>query len=366
MDNKIRCEWLDDSKIYIDYHDNEWGRPMHDDRMLFEMLSLEAFQAGLSWITILKKREAFRIAFDNFNPKVVSIYNEKKIEELLQNEKIVRHRGKIVATINNANRFLEIQNKYGSFDKFIWSYVDNTPIIGRYDNISKLPATTPLSDKISKDLKKLGFKFVGSTTIYSFLQATGIVNDHTKDCFLYENSKEEIIYKKLKVEDCKEVILKSYIMYQETKKAWCLEDGEWIIKDVHFIDDWDESKKTQIIENFKWCIEKKGVVNVAIKNSEIIGFTTLWSDLIGKNGNYRNLDMMHISKPYRNMGIGEKLFKLTCEDAKMMGATKLYIGSHPCVKSQAFYKKMGCVKALEIIKFIYESEPLDCQLEYKL
>lgn len=185
MDNKSRCGWLDGSDIYTAYHDNEWGKPVHDDNKLFEMLTLETFQAGLMWITILKKREDFRIAFDRFDPQKVANYGEQKIEELVQNEKIIRHRGKIAAAINNAKLFLEIQGQYGSFDKFIWNYVDNTPIQGHYATLDELPATTEISDRLSKDLKKMGFKFLGSTTVYAFMQASGIVNDHMNDCFLH-------------------------------------------------------------------------------------------------------------------------------------------------------------------------------------
>ncbi len=185
MDNKTRCSWLDGSQIYQDYHDNEWGKPVHEDRKLFEMLTLESFQAGLTWITILKKREAFRIAFDGFDPNIIATYNDDKINELLLNEGIIRHRGKIVAAINNAKLFLEIQNRYGSFDKFIWDYVDNTPIISNYATNEEFPSTTEISDKLSKDLKKMGFKFLGSTTVYAFMQATGMVNDHMKSCYLH-------------------------------------------------------------------------------------------------------------------------------------------------------------------------------------
>lgn len=189
MENKTRCSWAGDTPIYIDYHDNEWGRPVHDDAKLFEMLILESMQAGLSWITILKKREAFREAFDGFDPEKVAHYGDDKIEELMSNEKIIRNRRKISAAVNNANLFLKIQEEYGSFDKFIWSYVDGTPVTGHWDNIEDLPANTALSDRISKDLKKMGFKFLGTTIVYSFLQATGIVNDHIKDCFVYEEVK---------------------------------------------------------------------------------------------------------------------------------------------------------------------------------
>jgi len=159
---------------------------MHDDQRLFEMLILEGAQAGLSWITILKKREAYRIAFDGFDPNIVALYDDAKIEELMLNEGIVRNRLKINAAILNAKLFLEVQKEYGSFDKFIWQYVDNEPIVGHFEKIEDVPATTPISDRISKDLKKMGFKFVGSTIIYAFMQATGMVNDHFVDCFVYK------------------------------------------------------------------------------------------------------------------------------------------------------------------------------------
>ena len=180
-----------DTPIYIDYHDNEWGRPVHDDRKLFEMLILEGAQAGLAWITVLKKREAYRKAFDGFDPAKVSLYGDTKIEELMANEGIIRNRLKINAAITNAKLFLEVVEKHGSFDKFIWSYVDYEPIVGHWERIEDLPATTPLSDKINKDLKKMGFKFVGSTIIYSFMQAVGMMNDHVKDCFVYGEMKKE-------------------------------------------------------------------------------------------------------------------------------------------------------------------------------
>jgi len=183
--NIVRCSWAGDLPIYQDYHDNEWGRPVHDDRKLFEMLILEGAQAGLSWITVLKKREAYRKAFDGFDPNIVAVYDEIKVDELMQNEGIIRNRLKIKAAITNAKLFLEVQQKHGSFDKFIWSYVDNKPIVGHFTCIEEIPATTEISDKLSKDLKKLGFKFVGSTIIYAFMQATGMVNDHFTDCFVY-------------------------------------------------------------------------------------------------------------------------------------------------------------------------------------
>lgn len=182
MEQAHRCEWAGDDPVYIAYHDHEWGRPVHDDNKLFEMLILEGMQAGLSWITILRKREAFRAAFDGFQPEKVALYDEEKIEKLMGDKGIIRNRRKIEAAIQNAKIFLEIQKNYGSFDKFIWEYVDHKPIIGNPKSAADLPANTPLSDRISRDLKKLGFKFVGSTIIYSFMQAVGMVNDHVVDC----------------------------------------------------------------------------------------------------------------------------------------------------------------------------------------
>ena len=187
----IRCAWCGTEQIYIDYHDKEWGIPLHDDRRLFEMLILEGMQAGLSWITVLKKRGAFREAFDNFDVKKVSKYTEEKIEELMQNEKIIRNRRKITAAIANAKAFIEIQKEFGSFDKFIWSYVDNKPIVNHYKKLEEMPANTPLSDKISKDLKKRGFNFVGTTIIYSFMQAVGMVDDHIMVCFCHSDNRKK-------------------------------------------------------------------------------------------------------------------------------------------------------------------------------
>ncbi len=186
MCEKTRCSWVGELTIYIDYHDNEWGRPIHNDNKLFEMLIIEGMQAGLSWITVLKKREAFRKALDGFDPCKVALYDEGKIQELLGNEGIIRNRLKVNAAVTNANAFLEVQKKYGSFEKFIWAYVDHTPIRNHWNEMDEIPATTPISNQISKDLKKMGFKFVGSTIIYAFMQATGMVNDHVTDCFVYE------------------------------------------------------------------------------------------------------------------------------------------------------------------------------------
>ncbi|WP_299060177.1 DNA-3-methyladenine glycosylase I [uncultured Polaribacter sp.] len=184
---KHRCFWVTDSEIYKDYHDKEWGTPVFDDTTLFEFLILETFQAGLSWITILNKRENFRNAFDHFDYKKVALYAENKIQSLLQDKGIIRNKLKIRSAITNAQLFIEVQKEFGSFSKFIWSYVNNQPIINVFHSKEDVPATTELSDKISKDLKKRGFKFVGSTVMYAYMQAIGMVNDHTTNCFKYPN-----------------------------------------------------------------------------------------------------------------------------------------------------------------------------------
>ncbi len=183
-ETKKRCEWAGND-LAIKYHDEEWGVPLHDDRRLFEFLILEGAQAGLSWDTILAKRENYREAFDNFDPIKVAKYDEKKKEELLQNAGIVRNRLKIKSAIQNANAFIETQKEFGSFDKYIWSFVDGKPVKNRYKKISDVPAKTEISDAMSKDLKKRGFNFVGSTICYAFMQATGMVNDHVVSCFRY-------------------------------------------------------------------------------------------------------------------------------------------------------------------------------------
>ncbi|WP_425657418.1 DNA-3-methyladenine glycosylase I [Tenacibaculum ascidiaceicola] len=182
---KKRCFWVSDDPLYIEYHDNEWGVPVYDDDKLFEFLILETFQAGLSWITILKKRENFRKAFDNFDYKKIAKYSEGKYEELLQDAGIIRNKLKIKATITNAQLFMKVQEEFGSFSKYIWDFTNGKPIINKFEKREEVPATTELSDAISKDLKKRGFKFVGSTVIYAHMQATGMVNDHTTDCFRY-------------------------------------------------------------------------------------------------------------------------------------------------------------------------------------
>ncbi|HET6243239.1 MAG: DNA-3-methyladenine glycosylase I [Bacteroidetes bacterium] len=180
---KTICPWVSDNQLYIDYHDNEWGIPVHDDRKLFELLLLETFQAGLNWLTVLKKRENFRKAFDNFYPEIIAKYDQQKIQGLMTNEGIIRNRLKIMAAISNADSFLKIVKEYGSFDKFIWKFTSHKTITNQWKNINEIPSKTKESDEMSKELKKHGFKFVGSTICYAFMQATGIVNDHTMDCW---------------------------------------------------------------------------------------------------------------------------------------------------------------------------------------
>mgnify|MGYP002740287687 FL=1 len=181
MNNNNRCGWAKGEKDIL-YHDTEWGVPSHEDGYIFEMLILEGFQAGLSWNTILQKRENFRKAFDNFDYRKMVEYDEMKLNELLKNEGIIRNRLKINSTVTNALAFMKIQEEFGSFAKYIWNFTDNKRIINKWKELSEVPATSELSDKISKDLKKRGFKFVGSTIIYSFLQAIGIIDDHLISC----------------------------------------------------------------------------------------------------------------------------------------------------------------------------------------
>jgi len=180
---KNRCRWAGNDPIYIDYHDNEWGVPVHDDKKLFEFVILEGAQAGLSWITILKKRENYRLALDGFDYNKIAQYDENKIEELLSNPGIIRNRRKIEGTVGNARAFLRIQEEFGTFDKYIWRFVGGKPRKNNWNSIEEVPVTTKESDEMSKDLKKRGFKFVGSIICYSFMQAVGMVNDHVIDCF---------------------------------------------------------------------------------------------------------------------------------------------------------------------------------------
>ena len=181
-----RCNCAGKDPLYIDYHDTEWGIPIYDDRLLFKSLLLETFQSGLSWITILKKRENFSKSFDNFNYLKISNYSDEKLELLLNDQKIIRHKGKIKASIINANGFIKIQDEFESFSNYIWSFVKNQPIRNSFKHTKEIPSKTELSNKISQDLKERGFKFVGPITIYSFMQAVGIVNDHTTKCFKYK------------------------------------------------------------------------------------------------------------------------------------------------------------------------------------
>lgn len=179
-----RCPWVDLGKPdYIAYHDQEWGVPVHDDRLLFEFLILEGAQAGLSWYTVLRKRENYRLAFDNFDPEMVAGYEEQKVLELLGNAGIIRNRAKILAAVNNARKFLDIREEFGSFDAYIWQFVDGRPIVNEFRDLADYPATSRESDELSKDLRRRGFKFVGSTVCYAHMQATGMVNDHSLDCF---------------------------------------------------------------------------------------------------------------------------------------------------------------------------------------
>jgi DNA-3-methyladenine glycosylase I len=181
--NVVRCTWCTDDSEYIRYHDEEWGVQVHDDRLLFEMLVLEGAQAGLSWLTILKRRKTYRIAFDNFDAKKIARYDARKVAALLADPGIIRNRLKVAAAIENAKAFLAVQKEFGSFGKFLWQFVDGKPLVNRPSGLGDIPARTEISDAMSRELKKRGFKFVGSTICYAFMQAVGMVNDHTADCF---------------------------------------------------------------------------------------------------------------------------------------------------------------------------------------
>ena len=182
---KKRCEWAKDEPN-ITYHDKEWGKPQHNDQKLFEFLILEGAQAGLSWITILKRREGYRKAFSDFNPLVIAKYTQNHVEKLLSDKSIIRNKLKITSAINNAKQFLKIQEEFGSFDYYIWGFVNHTQIKNKFKKLSDLPASSKISEKLSKDLKNRGFNFVGPTICYALMQATGLVNDHTSECFLYQ------------------------------------------------------------------------------------------------------------------------------------------------------------------------------------
>jgi len=185
----VRCAWAGTDPLYVAYHDLEWGVPVHNDKLLFEFLILEGAQAGLSWSTILKKRENYRAAYDQFDPALVTGYDEQKISELLINQGIVRNRLKIAASVSNARAFINLQREFGSFDAYIWQFVGGKPIQNAWGTLREIPAKTPTSDAMSKDLLSRGFKFVGSTICYAFMQAVGLVNDHTTDCFRYPQLK---------------------------------------------------------------------------------------------------------------------------------------------------------------------------------
>ena len=183
MENKTRCAWCEKDDLYRNYHDNEWGKPVYDDETIFEFLILETFQAGLSWYTVLAKRENFRKAFDNFDLTKIANYSEDKMDALAEDSGIIRNKLKIKATVTNAQAFIKVQEEFGTFSKYIWGFVDGKPIDNQPKTLSEVKATTPISDALSKDLKKRGFKFVGSTVIYAHMQATGMVNDHVMDCW---------------------------------------------------------------------------------------------------------------------------------------------------------------------------------------
>ena len=183
---KARCGWCRDDPLYVEYHDNEWGVPVKNDATLFEFLILEGAQAGLSWITILRKREGYRALFDDFNAQKIARYSDRKLEKILEDPRIVRNRLKVFGARKNARAFLQVQEEFGSFSDYIWGFVDDKPVQNRWETLKDIPATTPISDTISKDMKRRGFTFVGSTIIYAHMQATGMVNDHTLDCFRHK------------------------------------------------------------------------------------------------------------------------------------------------------------------------------------
>lgn len=181
-----RCAWSASDPLYVQYHDEEWGVPLHDEQKLFEFLVLEGMQAGLSWLTILRKRKNFRKAFDRFDARKIARYQERKIESLMQDAGIIRNRQKILATVENARAFLKLQDEFGSFDKYIWGFVNGKPVVNRWQTLKEIPAKTPLSETISKDMVGRGFRFVGPTIVYAHLQATGVVQDHLVSCFRYK------------------------------------------------------------------------------------------------------------------------------------------------------------------------------------
>lgn len=189
LNNKVRCEWVGQNPLYVKYHDYEWGREVYDDKVLFEFLILEGAQAGLSWLTILKRREGYRRIFHDFDPRIVAKMSKEETEKALEDPGIIRNRLKVESALRNAKVYLEIQKEFGSFSDYLWRYVDGKPIVGDFDKLEDVPITTQESDKLSKDLKLRGMNFVGSTIIYAYMQAVGLVNDHTNRCFLRQNSK---------------------------------------------------------------------------------------------------------------------------------------------------------------------------------
>ena len=188
IDGKPRCDWIKDHSLYLQYHDKEWGVPIYDDHKLFELLVLESAEAGLSWLTILKKRENYQLAYDNFDPEKVACYDSKKEEELMMNAGIIRSKAKITSSVQNARKFLEIQKQHGSFSNYIWSYVDHQPIFNNWNTSEEVPSRTDLSDTICADMKNRGFTFIGSKIIYAFMQAIGMVNDHPLYCFRHHKN----------------------------------------------------------------------------------------------------------------------------------------------------------------------------------
>ncbi len=185
-----RCTWCGDDPLYVQYHDEEWGVPLYDDDTLFEFLMLEGAQAGLAWITVLRKREGYRQLFDGFDVRKIARYSDKKLDKILLDSRIIRNRLKVYSARQNAGAFLKVQKEWGSFSDYMWHFVNGKPIVNRFQSLADLPASTPLSDQISKDLKKRGFNFVGSTIVYAHMQATGMINDHTVDCFRYKACKK--------------------------------------------------------------------------------------------------------------------------------------------------------------------------------
>ena len=188
IDGKPRCDWIKDHSLYLQYHDEEWGVPIYDDHKLFELLVLESAEAGLSWLTILKKRANYRLAYDNFDPEKVACYDSKKEEELMMNAGIIRSKAKIISSVQNARKFLEIQKQHGSFSNYIWSYIDHQPIFNNWNTSEEVPSRTDLSDTICADMKNRGFTFIGSKIIYAFMQAIGMVNDHPAYCFRHHKN----------------------------------------------------------------------------------------------------------------------------------------------------------------------------------